>query len=69
MRIALAALGAPAIPGEWRADWAWGLVLIVLNVVIHVIGLALINQRAAKMFRNAKENRHTTLAFAVVMGT
>jgi hypothetical protein len=68
MRIAHAALSAPAIPGEWRADWAWGVALIVLNVVIHVIGLALINQRAAKMFRNVKESRHTTLVFAVVNG-
>jgi hypothetical protein len=27
----------------WAASWAWGLPLIVLNVVIHVAGLALIN--------------------------
>jgi|HubBroStandDraft_5_1064220.scaffolds.fasta_scaffold72457_3 hypothetical protein len=69
MRIAHAALGLQlAAPGGWRADWAWGVALIVLNVVIHVIGLALINQRAAKMFRNVKESRHTTLVFAVVNG-
>jgi hypothetical protein len=29
----------------WSANWAWGLALIVLNVVIHVIGLALIYER------------------------
>ena len=28
----------------WNADWAWGLPLIVLNVVIRVIGLGLINE-------------------------
>ena len=28
----------------WNTDWAWGLPLIVLNVVIRVIGLGLINE-------------------------
>jgi hypothetical protein len=27
--------------GGWSGNWAWSLPLIVLNVVIHVIGLAL----------------------------
>jgi hypothetical protein len=31
----------------WHTDWAWGLPLIVLNVVIHVVGLGLINARGA----------------------
>ena len=31
----------------WHADWAWGLPLIVLTVVIHVLGLGLINAAAA----------------------
>ena len=30
--------------GAWNANWAWSLPLIVLNVVIHVIGLGLINE-------------------------
>jgi hypothetical protein len=29
----------------WGADWAWGLPLILLTVVIHVFGLGIINER------------------------
>ena len=29
----------------WSADWAWGLPLIVLTVLIHVTGLGLMSQR------------------------
>jgi len=29
----------------WGADWAWGLPLILLTVVIHVFGLGFINER------------------------
>jgi hypothetical protein len=28
----------------WHVDWAWSLPLIVLNVVIHVLGLGVINE-------------------------
>jgi hypothetical protein len=28
--------------GQWKADWAWSLPLIILNLVIHVVGLGLI---------------------------
>ena len=24
------------VPGAWNSNWAWGLPLIVLNVVVHV---------------------------------
>src|SRR5258708_40217898 len=28
----------------WGADWAWGMVLIVLTVVLHAYGLGLLNK-------------------------
>jgi hypothetical protein len=31
-------------PLAWTADWAWGLPLIVLTVVIHVLGLAMTSE-------------------------
>jgi hypothetical protein len=34
-------------PFAFRADWAWGVPLIVLTVVIHVVGIELVSQRAA----------------------
>lgn len=33
----------------WRADWAWGLPLIVLTVMIHAAGLGLIKRHADKV--------------------
>jgi hypothetical protein len=56
------------IPVAWRADWAWGVPLIVLTVVIHVLGLGLINQRAVQSFSRMNADRHPTAVFALVMG-
>jgi hypothetical protein len=52
----------------WHTDWAWGLPLIVLNVVIHVVGLGLINERVVRVLTSAMDRRHYTGMFAVVMG-
>ena len=57
----------PAI--NWSADWIWGLPLIVLTVVIHVIGLGLINKRVDSATRGAMTRRHPSTAFVLVMGT
>lgn len=57
------------IPGIWGADWAWGLPLIILTVVIHVFGLGLISQRGVLAFGHMKVRYHPTAVFAVVMGT
>ena len=54
---------------NWRADWAWGLPIIVLTVIIHVLGLGTIGQRLARASKHVSERRHRTLAFAVVVGT
>jgi MFS superfamily sulfate permease-like transporter len=58
---------APAVPA-WNADWAWSLPLIVLNVVVHVLGLGLINERVVRALSGAMDRRHFTVVFAVVMG-
>jgi len=52
---------------DWHANWAWGMPLIIINVVIHVLGLGLINERILQVLR-AVNQRHFTGAFAVVMG-
>ena len=54
--------------GEWSANWAWSLPLIVLNVVIHVIGLGLINESVVRVLSGAMERRRFMAKFAVVMG-
>jgi hypothetical protein len=52
--------------GAWSANWAWSLPLIVLNVVIHVIGLGLINDGVGRVLSG--ERRHFMPMFAAVMG-
>ena len=49
---------------EWGADWAWGLPLVVLTVVIHVLGLAMIRRRVVKATR---KEHHPAAFFAVMM--
>jgi len=55
-------------PVSWSADWAWGLPLIVLTVVIHVFGLGLIGVKASHISSRASERRHPTVAFVMVLG-
>ena len=69
MRIAQAVFSlVPSHPLNWRADWAWGLPLIVLTVVIHVLGLGLISRRALSLSTRTDARRHPTAVFAVIMG-
>jgi hypothetical protein len=69
MRIAQVALSSYVVtPGVWRVDWAWGLPLIMLTVVIHVLGLGFIYKRVIEVFRR-KSGLHPTAWFAVIMST
>jgi hypothetical protein len=54
--------------GEWSADWAWSLPLIVLNVVIHVVGLGLMNESVVRILVGGMQNRNFIFKFAAVMG-
>jgi len=54
--------------GAWNADLAWSLPLIVLNVVIHVIGLGLINESVVRVLSGALPHRRFMPTFAVGMG-
>jgi hypothetical protein len=70
MKIAEAALEFQVInPMIWSADWAWGLPLIVLTVVIHAFGLGLIGKAALSGASTIFHRRYPTAAFAAVVGT
>ena len=56
------------ITSTWSADWAWGLPLIVLTVVIHVLGLGLIRQNVVHAYNRFTYQRHQTAVFAAVLG-
>lgn len=55
-------------PGSWYADWAWGLPLIVLTVVIHIFCLLHINQKVERV-QNAVAGRYSSdIAFVMIVG-
>jgi hypothetical protein len=57
----------PTGVGTWTGDWAWSLPLIVLTVVIHVCGLALIGESVVKVLAESADRRRFIFKFAVVM--
>jgi hypothetical protein len=52
----------------WDANWAWSLPLIVVTIMFHAIGLAVLNDRLVLSTRIAKNERHLLFLFAFVMG-
>ena len=54
-------------PAAWKANWAWGLPLIMLTSVVHVLGLGLINERVVRTLGARMDRRHFTALFAVAM--
>ena len=53
----------------WSTDWAWGLPLIVLTVVMHVLGLGLIGQRVVGTSSGVGQHRYPVTRFVIVVGT
>lgn len=51
----------------WKADWAWGVPLIVLTSVVHVLGLGLINGTIVGSLSGRTGHRHFTAMFAAAM--
>lgn len=53
---------------SWDGNWAWALPLIVLNLVLHVVGLGLINTGMMRTLGPLRANRDFFVVFVVVMG-
>jgi hypothetical protein len=53
----------------WYADWAWGVSLIVVNVVTHVFGLLLINEKVERVQNGVLERYSYRVGFLVIIGT
>ena len=68
MPIAISAVLLAASPMRWSSDWAWGLPLIVVTVLVHVAGLELINLRVVRISPSKIQYRHTTATFVMVIG-
>ena len=70
MKIAYTAVSLLVVaPMPWSADWAWGLPLIVLTVVIHVFGLSLIDERIARIQSDVVERYGYAAVFMAIIGT
>jgi hypothetical protein len=69
MAIALLALSFVQEPRPvWGADWEWGAPLIVVTVIVHVLTMGFITQKAIQIHGNIMQGRHTRTAFVIVMG-
>jgi len=54
--------------GAWSTNWVWSLPLIVLTVVMHVIGLGLVNESLVRTLSGTMERGGFMAKFSVVMG-
>jgi len=53
---------------SWNGNWAWALPLIVLTVIVHVVGLGLINTHVVRRVGALKGERSVFALFVLVMG-
>jgi len=52
---------------SWDNDWAWALPLIVVTLIVHVVGLAVINQRMVRALSRAWGGHRFFPMFVFVM--
>jgi hypothetical protein len=55
-------------PIPWYADWTFGLPLIVLTLVIHVLGLLFIDEKVARVKSDVVERYGYRVVFVVIIG-
>ena len=53
---------------SWDGNWAWALPLIVVTLLLHVVGLALINMRMVRLMTAIRDQRSFFPIFVSVMG-
>jgi hypothetical protein len=69
MGLAIASQELTRVVGEsWGADWAWGIPLVLLTLLIHVSGLGLLTQGAVQTFTRMMDRHHPVAAFTLVIG-
>lgn len=52
----------------WGADWAWGLPLIVLTVVLHAYGLGLVNKEVISRLRGRQRSQYSSSFANLIIG-
>jgi hypothetical protein len=58
----------PSDVAPWTADWLWGLPLVILTVIIHSFGLALIDRRASLALDSSQKSRAPSRFSMLIMG-
>ena len=53
---------------SWDGNWAWALPLMVLTLLLHVVGLALINLRMVHVMHRLRRRHQFFPTFVLVMG-
>jgi len=53
---------------SWNGNWAWALPLIVLNLILHVVGLGVINTHVARTLGPLRQGRNFFTVYVLVMG-
>jgi hypothetical protein len=53
---------------SWNGNWAWALPLIVLTLILHVVGLALINMRMVRIVGRIRGRQQFFPEFVFVVG-
>jgi hypothetical protein len=54
--------------GSWDGNWAWALPLIVVTVILHIVGLGLINERVVRTLDLRRARGSFLSIFVLVMG-
>ena len=52
----------------WGADWAWGLPLIVLTVVLHAYGLGLVNKEVISRLHGRQRSQYSSSFANLIIG-
>ena len=52
----------------WGGNWAWGVPLIVMTVIIHVLGLGFIGRGAGRISSARIEHRYPMITFVTIVG-
>lgn len=55
--------------GAWSSDWSWGLPLIVVTVVIHVLGLGFAFRKTIQLSRRELGDGHPKSLFLLAMSS
>ncbi len=54
-------------PSTWPAEWAWGMPLIMLTVLIHVLGFGFARPRVLRASKSIVQYRHHTVMFVAIV--